>query len=77
MEGSEQIRLEALKVLTDLAVNDDRFRSGLRHDLDDTLTSYGFDLNEKEVAQIRKLVRAFDESIRDEVFGAVMTEQHR
>ena len=77
MEGGEQIRLEALRVLTNLAVNDDQFRHGLWHDLEGTLTAYGFDLNARELAQLRRLMRAVDDSIEGDVFGDVMTEQHR
>jgi hypothetical protein len=76
MEPGEGIRLEALRVLTNLAVNDDRFRHGLWDDLDGTLTEYGFDLNDRERAQLRRLIRAIDDSIKDDLFGG-MTEAHR
>jgi hypothetical protein len=76
MEPGEGIRLEALKVLTNLAVNDDRFRRGLWDDLDGTLSEYGFDLNDRERAQLRRLMRAIDDSIKDDLFGG-MTEAHR
>ncbi len=76
MEGREEIRLEALKVLTNLAVNDDQFRHGLWDDLEGTLSEYGFDLNDRELAQLRHLIRAVDDSIKGDVFGD-MTEQHR
>jgi len=76
MEPSGGIRLEALRVLTNLAVNDDQFRHGLWEDLDGTLSEYGFDLNDRERQQLRHLMRAIDDSIKGDVFGD-MTEQHR
>jgi len=76
MEGSEEIRLEALRVLTDLAVNDDRFRRGLWDDLEGTLARYGFDLNAREIAQVRNFINAFDDSIKEAVFEGQM-ERHR
>ncbi len=76
MEDRGQIRLEALRVLTNLAVNDERFRHGLWNDLEGTLSEYGFDLNARELAQLRNLMRAFDDSVKDDVFGA-RTDQHR
>jgi len=76
MEPSGGIRLEALRVLTNLAVNDDQFRHGLWEDLDGTLSEYGFDLNNRERQQLRYLMRAIDDSIKGDVFGD-MTEQHR
>ena len=54
MEGREQIRLEALRVLTDLAVRNDQFRHGLWSDLEGTLTSYGFTLNNQEIRLIEE-----------------------
>ena len=77
MEGGEEIRLEALRVLTSLAVNDDQFRHGLWDDLEGTLSEYGFDLNARELAQLRNLIRAVDDSIKDDVFGDMTTDQHR
>jgi hypothetical protein len=76
MEPGEGIRLEALKVLTNLVVNDDRFRHGLWDDLDGTLAEYGFDLNDRERAQLRHLMRAIDDSIKGDVFGD-LTDEHR
>jgi hypothetical protein len=76
MEPSGGIRLGALRVLTNLAVNDDQFRHGLWEDLDGTLSEYGFDLNNRERQQLRHLMRAIDDSIKGDVFGD-MTEQHR
>jgi hypothetical protein len=77
MEDRGQIRLEALRVLTNLAVNDDQFRHGLWNDLEGTLSAYGFDLNNRELAQLRHLIRAIDDSIQGDVFGGMTTEQHR
>jgi hypothetical protein len=76
MEGGSEIRLEALRLLINLAVNDDRFRHGLSNNLEGTLAEYGFDLNARELAQLRNLMRAVDDSVKDDVFGA-RTEQHR
>lgn len=76
MEPGEGIRLEALRVLTNLAVNDDQFRHGLWDDLDGTLSAYGFDLNDRERQQLRYLMRAIDDSIKGNVFGDTM-DQHR
>ena len=77
MEGREQIRLEALRVLTDLAVRDDQFRHGLWSDLEGTLTSYGFTLNNQEIRQLRSLIQAIDDSIKEEVFEESLAFQHR
>ncbi len=76
MEGGSEIRLEALRLLINLAVNDDRFRHGLSNNLEGTLSEYGFDLNARELAQLRNLMRAVDDSVKDDVFGA-RTDQHR
>ena len=76
MEGTEGIRLEALRVLTNLAVNDDQFRHGLWTDLEGTLTRYGFALNDREIAQVRSIIYAFDDSIEEDVFGG-QVRQHR
>ena len=77
MEGREQIRLEALRVLTNLVVKDDQFRYGLWNDLEGTLTRYGFALNDRELAQVRAFIYAFDDSIKDDVFEETLTRQHR
>jgi hypothetical protein len=77
MDGGEEIRLEALRALTNLAVNDDQFRHGLWDDLEGTLSQYGFDLNARELAQLRRLMRAVDDSVKGDVFGDMTTEQHR
>jgi hypothetical protein len=53
MEGYEEIRLEALRALTILAIHDDEFRRGVLNDLEGTLTRYGFALSDQEMAQVR------------------------
>jgi hypothetical protein len=76
MEGREEIRLEALKALTVLAVHDDEFRRRIWEDLEGTLESYGFVLNGREIEQIRNFIDAVDSSIKDEVFSG-LTDRHR
>ena len=49
----EEIRLEALKGLTILAIHDDQFRRGAIDDLEGTLRRYGFDLTEQEMERVR------------------------
>ena len=57
MAEAEEIRLEALKGLTVLAINDDQFRRGAMDDLEDTLTRYGFDLTDQEMERLRRAHR--------------------
>jgi hypothetical protein len=49
----EEIRLEALKGLTILAIHDDQFRRGVMADLDSTLRRYGYDLTGPEMERLR------------------------
>jgi len=53
MAEMEEIRLEALKGLTILAIYDDQFRRGVMDDLDGTLRRYGFDLTGQEMERLR------------------------
>ena len=53
MAEMEEIRLEALKGLTILAIHDDQFRRGAISDLEGTLGRYGVVLNEQEMERIR------------------------
>ena len=53
MAEMEEIRLEALKGLTVLAIHDDQFRRGAIDDLEGTLRRYGFDLTEQEMERVR------------------------
>jgi hypothetical protein len=53
MAEMEEIRLEALKGLTILAIHDDQFRRGVMDDLDGTLRRYGYDLTGQEMERLR------------------------
>lgn len=78
MEDMEEIRLEALRALTILAIHDDQFRNGLWEDLEGTLTRYGFVLNEREMTQVRNFIYAAADSIDEDILsGLTLTEQHR
>jgi hypothetical protein len=57
MAEPEGIRLEALKGLTILALNDDQFRRGAVEDLDGTLGRYGYDLTDQEMERLRRAVQ--------------------
>ncbi len=48
-----EIRLEALKGLTVLAIHDDQFRRGAIEDLEGTLRRYGYDLTDQEMERLR------------------------
>ncbi len=76
MEGMEEIRLEALKALTLLAVHDEQFRSGVWDDLEGTLTRYGFALNDREMAQVKDFVYAVRNTLDEDLFSG-LTEAHR
>ena len=52
-----EIRLEALKGLTILALNDEQFRRGAIDDLEGTLGRYGFDLTDQEMERLREAQR--------------------
>jgi hypothetical protein len=78
MEGMEEIRLEALKALTILAIHDDQFRNGLFDDLEGTLSRYGLVLNDPEMTQVRNFIYAAVDSIDDDILsGLTVAEQHR
>jgi hypothetical protein len=53
MAEMEEIRLEALKGLTVLAIHDDQFRRGAMTDLEGTLRRYGYDLTDQEMERLR------------------------
>ena len=53
MAEMEEIRLEALKGITILAIHDDQFRRGVIDDLEGTLRRYGFDLTDQEMERLR------------------------
>jgi hypothetical protein len=53
MAEMEEIRLEALKGLTILAIHDEQFRSRVIDDLEGTLRRYGYALNEQEMQRVR------------------------
>lgn len=52
-----EIRLEALKGLTILALHDEQFRRGAIDDLEGTLGRYGFDLTYQEMERLREAQR--------------------
>ncbi len=76
MEPMEEIRLEALRALTILAVHDEQFRLGLWDDLEGTLERYGFALNDQEMAQVRNFIYAVRDSV-DEAIISSLTDAHR
>jgi hypothetical protein len=76
MEGTEEIRLEALRALTTLAIHDDQFRSEVWDDLEGTLTRFGFALNEQEMMKVRNFRDALAESIEADVIAG-LTSSHR
>ena len=76
MEGREEIRLEALRALTTLAIHDDQFRSEVWDDLEGTLTRFGFALNDEEMMQVRNFRDALAESIEEDVITG-LTSSHR
>jgi hypothetical protein len=53
MADMEEIRLEALKGLTILAIHDDQFRRGVIDDLEGTLRRYGYALTDQEMERLR------------------------
>jgi hypothetical protein len=53
MSEMEEIRLEALKGITVLAIHDDQFRRGAIDDLEGTLRRYGYDLTDQEMERLR------------------------
>ena len=59
--GSEEIRVELLKRLAEQAMSDRAFRAVARDDLTAALATYGYDLNERELA----LVMRFRASLAD------------
>jgi hypothetical protein len=76
VENMEEIRLEALRALTILAVHDEQFRLGLWGDLEGTLERYGFALNDREMAQVRNFVYAVRDSLDEDLFSG-LTEAYR
>jgi hypothetical protein len=76
MEGAEEIRLEALRALTILAIHDDQFRSEVWGDLEGTLTRFGFALNDQEMRKVRDFREALAESIEEDVITG-LTSSHR
>ncbi len=76
MERMEEIRLEALRALTILAVHDEEFRSRIWDDPEGTLKRYGFDLNGPEMAQVNNFLYAVRESVDVDLFSG-LTEVHR
>jgi hypothetical protein len=59
MAEREEIRLEALKGLTILAIHDDQFRSAVMEDLEGTLSRYGYALNDAEMERVRSAHEEF------------------
>ena len=76
MEPMEEIRLEALRALTILAVHDEQFRYDIWEDLEGALERYGFALNEPEMAQVNNFIYAVRESVDVDIFSGLI-EAHR
>jgi hypothetical protein len=71
VEPMEEIRLEALRALTILAVHDEQFRHGLWDDLEGTLERYGFALNDQEMVQVRNFIYAVRDSVDEALFSGL------
>jgi len=67
----EEIRLEALRALTILAVHDEEFRRGMWDDPESTLTRYGFALNDQELEQVRNFVFTVRDSLDEDLFASL------
>jgi hypothetical protein len=76
VEGMEEIRLEALRALTILAVHDEEFRREMWDDPEGTLERYGFALNDTEMAQVSNFLYAVRESVDVDLFAG-LTRAHR
>jgi len=76
VEGREEIRLEALKALTILAIHDEQFRTGVWDDPEGTLTRYGFLLNDQEMTKVMNFRDALADSIQEDVVRG-LTSSHR
>ena len=76
MERGEEIRLEALRALTILAVHDEEFRREMWDDPEGTLERYGFALNAAEMAQVNNFLSAVRESVYVDLFEG-LTDAHR
>ena len=76
MERGEEIRLEALRALTILAVHDEEFRREMWDDLEGALDRYGFALTAAEMAQVNNLINAVRESVDVDLFEG-LTDAHR
>jgi hypothetical protein len=57
MAEMEEIRLEALKGITVLAIHDDQFRRAVMDDLEGTLRRYGYELTDQEMERLRRAQR--------------------
>jgi hypothetical protein len=71
VDNGEEIRLEALRALTILAVHDEEFRRGMWDDLEGTLTRYGFALNDQELEQVRNFVFTVRDSLDEDLFASL------
>ena len=71
MESQGEIRLEALKALTVLAIHDNEFRRDVWGDLEGTLTRYGFDLSYQEMEQVRRFRDAVVNSLDEDLYAAL------
>ena len=76
MERGEEIRLEALRALTILAVHDEEFRRDMWDDPEGALERYGFALNPAEMAQVNNFINAVRESVDVDLFEG-LTDAHR
>jgi hypothetical protein len=71
VDNMEEIRLEALRALTILAVHDEEFRRGMWDDPEGTLTRYGFALNDQELEQVRNFVFTVRDSLDEDLFASL------
>jgi hypothetical protein len=71
VDNMEEIRLEALRALTILAVHEEEFRRGMWDDPEGTLTRYGFALNDQELEQVRNFVFTVRDSLDEDLFASL------
>lgn len=70
MSSSEPIRMPILLNLAEQAMSDPDFRAVARHDVEQALDQFGYDLNERE----RALVFSFRQALEDAGIDLFLTE---
>jgi hypothetical protein len=62
MDATDEIRMDVLRRLAEQAMSDPDFRAVARHDLNGALKTYGYDLNERELALVLRFRAALEEA---------------